>query len=299
VRRPSAWCACAAGLLAPAAHAQGFEQFTPTPAGDWSFGVESAGIETESVAVSAVTDYARDPVVMRSDGEVVGAIVSDQLAAHFGVSAALHGRVVFFVNAPFVLYQSGDDPYDARTGMGFGSPQGAELGNVSFGARIALLTQRPRSVGVALSLRFFFPSGDYESYVNGSSPAAVFSAVVGSSGERWSWSTQAGLSPPPDIYDDERPLSSGEFNLRFGAALACFVGRQRLVSIGGHLRAVQPIERHGGDPPSVEALAEGRLRLGTGDWFASLAAGPGLTGPVGVPLFRALLGLSYAPAEDP
>jgi hypothetical protein len=278
-------------LWAGAARAQSFEQFTPTPAGDFSLGVESAGIETEGVAASVVLDYARDPVLLRSGGERVGAILSDQLAAHVGVSAALHGRVVFFVNAPFILHQTGDDPHDARTGFGWESPSGSEFGNVSVGARVALRLQRPGSVGVALSSRFFFPSGDQESYVNESSPPSVFSGLIGASEERWWWAIQVGLAPPFDIWDEDTET----FGLRFGAAFAYFLEHSRRAALGAELRAAQPLDRYGWHEPSVEALAEGRLRLGEGDWFLYAAAGPGLTQPVGVPLFRALLGLSYAP----
>ncbi len=286
--------ACAAWLGAGVARAQVFEQFTPTPAGDFSLGVESAGIETEGVAASVVLDYARDPVLLRSGGERVGAILSDQLAAHFGVSASLHGRVVFFVNAPFILHQKGDDPYDERNGFGWESPSDRELGNVSVGARVALRLQRPGSVGVALSSRFFFPSGDQESYVNDGSAASVFSAVVGASEERWWWAIQLGLAPPFDLWDEDWET----FGLRFGAAFAYFLEQSRRVALGAELRAAQPLDRYGWHEPSVEALAEGRLRLGHGDWYVSAAAGPGLTRPVGVPLFRAVLGLSFAPGGE-
>lgn len=292
--RVGAKIACAAWLGPGVAHAQVFEQFTPTPAGDFSLGIESAGIETEGVAASIVVDYARDPVVLRSGGESVGAILSDQLAAHFGVSLSMHDRVVFFVNVPSVVYQTGDHPRDARGGYDWESPSGSEFGNVSVGARVALRLPRPGSVGVALSSRFFFPSGDQESYVNESSPPSVFSAVVGGSEERWWWAIQVGLAPPFDIWDEDWET----FGLRFGAAFAYFLEQSRRVALGAELRAAQPLDRHGWHEPSVEALAEGRLRLGEGDWYVSAAAGPGLTRPAGVPLFRALFGLSFAPGGE-
>jgi OmpA-OmpF porin, OOP family len=296
VRRLGAYIACAAwfGVRAAQADTTSFERFTPTPAGDWSLGVESVRVETDRTAASVVGDYARDPLVMRSGGERVGAILSDQLGVHLGASAPLHGRVLFFLNAPFVLYQRGDDPYDARTGIGYESQDDSEFGNVSFGARVTLLTPRAGSLGIAISGRYFFPSGDTDSQVN-ASPPLTFSAIWGSFTERWAWAIQTGMRMPVDIYDDEPGVLAEFFDLRFGAALAYYLDGAQSFALGAELRVVQGVPRFGSEDPRAESLAEARFRPSRGDWVLSWAAGPGLTGPAGVPLFRSVLALSYAP----
>jgi OOP family OmpA-OmpF porin len=245
VRRFGVYIACAAWVGVRAAQADSsasFERFTPTPAGDWSLGVESVRVETDGTAASVVADYARDPLVMRSGGERVGAIMSDQLGVHLGASAPLHGRVLFFLNAPFVLYQRGDDPYDARTGIGYESQDDSEFGNVSFGARVTLLTPRAGSLGIAISGRYFFPSGDTDSQVN-ASPPLTFSAIWGSFTERWSWAIQTGMRMPVDIYDDEPGVLAEFFDLRFGAALAYYLDGAQSFALGAELRVVQGIPR--------------------------------------------------------
>jgi hypothetical protein len=149
VRRFGAYLACAAwfGVRAAQADTTSFERFTPTPAGDWSLGVESVRVETDGTAASVVADYARDPLVMRSGGERVGAIMSDQLGVRLGASAPLHGRVLFFL--PGVLAEFFDLRFGAALAYYLDGAQSFALG-----AELRVVQGIPRfRAGVSEQLR--------------------------------------------------------------------------------------------------------------------------------------------------
>src|SRR5689334_16753145 len=144
-RTISRWLLCALGAsagLPRTARAEPFalDRFSPAPAGDRMYGVQSPFAAGHQEAhATALLDYAHNPLILKknSDDEEIGAVVSHQLFLHLNGSIAIWQRVNFSLELPVALYQAGESPQPDQAPI-FASPSSAAFGDLRVGLRVRL-----------------------------------------------------------------------------------------------------------------------------------------------------------------
>jgi outer membrane protein OmpA-like peptidoglycan-associated protein len=246
-------------------------------------------------------DYARNPLVLSSSDERVGAVVSDQLLMHVGASLTLADRYLLSLNIPFAIAQSGDDPSDASSGLAARSPEGADLGDIRLGARARVLGPAGPGVQLAVGGHLWLPSGASDAYLSDGSVRGSPFLVVGGEHGRVYWSSQAGVMLRPGKTlpgTSSTPIGTA---ITFGAALGVLVDRERTVALGPELYgqhiATDDAELFDAHSVNAEVLLGARYRPGRGAWVLGAGAGPGIGRAAGTPDYRLLAMVAYSPED--
>lgn len=271
------------------------ERFQPAPAGDAMFGVAAPStpghLDPRAVAVF---DYARRPLSIQ-DGATRRSIVSDQAFLHIGASLPLWDRLLFSIDVPIALLQSGDSPVVA--GTRFESPSSAQMGDVRLGGRVRLYGDfwDPFQIGVGGYV--WVPSAPAGSFAGDGAVRGEPQVLVGGRFEHFVWNMSLGTvlrgSARPHTFDA-------------GAGAAVVLG-DNFAQLGPELTVSAPFSKDTvttntatfttSSSTSAELLFGGKLRplsalvLGAG-------AGPGLTNGWGTPAFFAVGSVGYEPLPE-
>ncbi|MDC0748639.1 OmpA family protein [Polyangium mundeleinium] len=271
------------------------DRFQPAFAGDRMFGVSSpfvAGHLTPHAML--VADYAHNPLVLRRDGEKIGAVVGGQLFLHLNASLALWNRLGINLDVPLAVYQGGDNP--AIGTDNFTSPQSAQIGDVRLGLRLSVLGKYWDPVQVAVGGYVWLPTGssDAGSYVSDGSVRALPQLIAGGLvKDRIVWSTTLGVEirGAKTIANVQQGSS-----FQFGLGAGYLLGEQKHVQIGLESSIGTVLDDPNSRNTNAELLASARFRF-LNDFEAGLAAGPGLTSGQGTPSFRGVLTFAYTPEQ--
>jgi OmpA-OmpF porin, OOP family len=244
------------------------------------------------LSAALVADYAHAPLVLRTEaGDSQGHVVSGQLHLHAIFAYTLRDRVRFSLSVPFAASNSGHDltPPDGPPIL---APRGAALGDMTLGARVRLLPDRGRMLGLSAGVRLWLPSGQPAAYTGDGSLRAALDLVLGQRSGNLLWSAcgavllRARQELHGVVADDE---------LQLAAAAGYLLARDRLM-IGPEVST--SLLRGGG---AATTLAEIRLsaRYQPGPLFVALSAGPGLGRAPGSPAVRLLVSAGWAPRLPP
>jgi OOP family OmpA-OmpF porin len=281
------------------AAAEGFalSKFDPAPAGDPFFGVQSPYVYKDlRPSFVLIGDYAHAPLVLRRrDGDEVGRIVEDQMLLHANASIAVAQRVLFHVNVPFAVLNSGESP-TAGT-QTFASPSGVALGDIRLGARLRLFGEFRDPIGVAIATSVWVPTGDRDAYVGEGRARVLPSLIAGGRIADVIWSTSLGFALRPE----RRVLDTPSQNeATFGGGVALLTADDKL-QIGPEIYGTTAVgngrSMFGRSTTSAELLLGVKYR--PGPWVVGLAGGPGLGVALGTPDVRIVGMVGYAPfGED-
>jgi outer membrane protein OmpA-like peptidoglycan-associated protein len=288
-------------LVAPASADEGFAlpKFQPSFAGDRLFGVQSpAGGGEHSFFAMVLLDYAHDPLVLRdaATGKSFGAIVSDQVLVHIGLSYALWKAVAFDLDLP-VAFQRGEQPMGPNGVPSFGPPSGTALADLRLGARALVVGTADDAFQLALGGLVWFPTGSRTAYTTDGNPRGQPLLIAGGITRWLAWSASVGpelrarVSFPSTTLDTIRNLP--EPTVR-GAAGIGFLPGDRSFQIGPEVSLGIPYTRHvDKNTASMEVLVGARVRFAR-KFTTGFAAGLGFVGAT-TPDFRSLLSLAYTP----
>lgn len=271
------------------------ERFQPTPAGDAMFGVAAPSTPGHLVPRAvAVFDYARRPLSIQ-EGGTRRAIVSDQGFLHIGASLPLWDRLLFSVDVPIALLQSGDSPVVA--GTRFQSPSSVQMGDVRLGGRVRLYGDFWDPVQVGLGGYVWVPSAPAGSFAGDGAVRGEPQLLVGGRFQHFVWNMSLGTV----LRGSTHPHS-----LDAGAGAAVVLG-ENFAQIGPELTVSAPLSKDTlttntatfatASSTSSELLFGAKLRplsalvLGAG-------AGPGLTNGWGTPAFFAVGSIGYEPLPE-
>ncbi|HVY44989.1 MAG TPA: OmpA family protein, partial [Minicystis sp.] len=297
-RAAAALCFAAAALTTASAPAQqlgGFalDQLDPAPPGDAFFAVPSPGAPGRlTPRFGLLLEDAHDPLRLGKGAAVVG----DQAFLHASASLALVDRLLLSVDMPVAVAQGGDDP--TLGGVRLASPSGAAAGDLRWGARVRLFggDRSPFELGVGSYV--FLPTAqhdglDGEGAVRVEPELVVGGRLGGSVG--FVYAANAGAmvktSDNPSLFT-------------FGAAAGITLLDERL-QVGPELFGAT--ELGSGDPlqgPTVTVRASSHTNLELligaklcvlGGLTFGAGAGPGLSGAIGTPTYRALALVAWAP----
>ena len=277
------------------AAAEGFalSKFDPAPAGDPFFGVQSHYVWKDTrPSFVLIGDYAHAPLVLRRrDGDEVGKIVEDQLLLHANASIAVAQRVLFHVNIPFALINSGESP-TAGT-QTFASPSGVAVGDVRLGARLRIFGEFHDPIGLAIATSVWIPTGDRDAYVGEGRARVLPSLIAGGRISDIIWNASLGFALRPERKVLETPSQN---EATFGGGVALLAADDKF-QIGPEIYGTTAVgngrSMFGKSTTSAELLLGVKYR--PGPWVIGVAGGPGLGVALGTPDVRVVGMVGYAP----
>lgn len=149
--------------------AQGFaaNRFEPSERGSEWFTTDTLDIRDAHLALGVVMDYARRPLVLRSDeGTRLASVVQDHFNAHLGASATVLDRLRLGFSVPITFYQDGNNGSDpAFPAVRYAAPsQEQTLGDMRLDADVRLVGQYGDAFTAAAGLQLFLPTGSRDNY---------------------------------------------------------------------------------------------------------------------------------------
>jgi len=264
------------------------DRFEPAPPGDRLLVTPDPGVAGRlAPAIGACVGYAEQPLRIAEGSELDAghALVDHQLTFHAAASLAVRDHLLLDLDLPAVLAQDGEPAGELP------AAEGAALGDLRLGARLALLRQRGALPGAAAALTAWLPTGNAENYAGSTAGRYAVTVAVGGAHGPWAWgsSLAARYQEPPAAYDRAR-----DSELFATAGVAWRAGR---IAIGPEAFGSTLVTYDDGwfrDPSThLEVLAVARARHRGLE--VTLAGGPGLGVGIGTPAYRLIFGLGYAP----
>jgi OmpA-OmpF porin, OOP family len=275
----------------------------PAPAGDRAFAVERAGVRGHLLlSARLVTDYAREPLVLKNSAQEIDPVVSYQIWGHALASFALARRFMFNADVPFVMVQAGGlEPASGAT-----APRPAtlaQLGDMRLGARVKVFgTAEDADVRTefALASSVWLPTAA-DGYAGDGAARVRAGFIVEGSSRRLYWAFNGSVRTRPS---EELP---GALPTRVGTALALglaggfFADARRDLSLGTEV--VADLTVGGGarlfDPRATVAhlLLTGHYRVLGGPFELGAAFGPGIGQGAGSAGYRVLALVGFAPEQ--
>jgi OmpA-OmpF porin, OOP family len=275
------------------------DRFDPAPAGDRFFGVPSPFVAGELTPhLMALLDYAHNPLILRStsSGKDVGNVVTSQLYLHINGSLALWNRVGINVDAPFALFQQGDNP--KAGGTTFKSPSSAQVGDIRGGLRLRLFGDYFDPFQIGVGGYVWFPTGPKNGFVGtGQVRGEPHLLLGGRVNDRFVWSLAGGPEIQPK-QEFAQVTQGTQFNI--GAGVGVLPDDKRHLQIGIESYAAFTLVTTAGSKDelkrstSLEVLGDIRYRI-IDDLEIGVGAGPGLTAGIGTPDLRGVFMLAYTP----
>jgi outer membrane protein OmpA-like peptidoglycan-associated protein len=278
------------------------DQFQPAPAGDSFFAVKGfdAGVGKVDFAAMAMFDYAHDPLVLFhvKDGSKdarIGALVSDQLFVHAGLSLGIVERLQVSLDFPIALVNKGENA--TAGGTTFRAPSGAAVGDLRAGLRLRLYGDRRGPFGIAVTGDVWFPSGNATAFASSGTVRGAPGLALGGWIGPVIWGANLGVLIQKGT-DFESSRAGTSFT--FGAGAAVSLLRDRL-QIGPELYGGGLLDKSGQNIPVGRSVnLEGILGLKgrLGPMVLGAGAGPGFSSGLGTPSVRVVGSLAYAPSRD-
>ena len=268
------------------------EAYHPSPAGsDW-LGADSLNFGGNGrLAVRALFDYARNPLVSyNADGSQRSLVLSHQLWLDAGVSLVFLDRFRVSLDVPLALHQGTQPSF--FDGLRVDPAHAGGLGDVSLSADV-LLAGRPRGPAkFAVGATVLFPTGSQSAYLGdgalGVYPHARGAGQVG----HFAWATEIGAAYRHG--DRIADVNFGAEGRARAAAGALFLDDHLL--IGPEIDGFKDLGRSAGAarPTGLEGALVARIQF-LSDWAFHLGAGTGLRRSPGIPAWRALASIEWAP----
>ncbi len=319
---PPVICGVICGAIPAVAHAQtlpGFDARTWRPSTD-----PMAGLVLEPVAtpgggnwgVGALVSYTHHPLTLRDaqTGSVAFRPVELGLGLDLVASLGLGPRAALGLSVPTMLYQTGSTNLPPEVHASGAAPTTA-IGDLGVHGKVAILDNSGGGFGLAGLATVTLPTGDKASFLGDGSLTATarvlaeYTLIIASAQASVGYTARTATRDWPDpsvggfTFGDTIPFSAG-LSIKPGILKIDSENRQRWdVSVHGWLPAT-PVGPFGAGRPGssketpVLLNVSDRWALGHGrDFYVTFGADFGLSDAVGVPAFRAVAGLGWAPRE--
>ncbi len=292
------------------------EQFEPVP---------SVGLNIMSVSTSRMLPqwepsfgltmyFVDDPLTVhrvRGDQVLVSRLIDYQLKGELTLGIGITGWLDIGLAIPLTFVQAGEDL--ALAGRPGASISGFAMNDVRIVAKGRILDPESYDgLGLHIAVPFYVPSGDTSAFATDNDirlrptigadwqdPASPFVLAVNLgyqlrparashnfvSGSGFHWSV--GMEIPSVVLEDLTILATAFGHIQSETNRDPFALEQQDTSVEDAARTDNPIEAQVGF----------RYRFNS-SWSANLAAGFGITGDVGAPAFRGILGIGFAPSEQ-
>lgn len=269
--------------------------FRPSPHAEGLFSVESARIAPSfHLRTSLWLDYATRPLVLlRSDQPGATAVVGHRLSGTLAVSLTLLDRFSLSLSLPGTFVQAGDSsPLDDVIGR----LELAGLGDLSVGAKVALLNEENHGVGLAFAGQLALPTGTRRAYTTNASVSGSIAVLVERRLGAFRLAANAGVQLRPEATLVDWTVGH-QLDLRAGAGLD-------LQRLGLHVPVeaiLEVLNRAALNAPFANVVQtpfelDGGVKVRAASWL-EINAGMGgrLSSGAGAPAFRVFAGLAIIP----
>jgi len=248
-------------------------------------------------SAGVVLDYAHHPlVVYDSKGAAQAFVVRDQLLGHVGGSLSLFERVRVGVNLPVVAYAEGRRGAIGQTV--YAPPSSGALGDLRLAADVRLLGQAGEAFTAALGARAWLPTGSPDAYgSDGKFRAGPQLLVAGALGA-FEYSARAGFMWRQQEFQLDSGSVGSEANAGLAAGVRLWDGKLLVgpeVYAATRSTGAQAFQFSEVNTPA-EVLLGAHYR-GNG-WRGALGVAKGLNQGFGVPAYRVVASLEWAPASE-
>lgn len=246
----------------------------------------------ETLVLRLGVNYARDPLAVQADGNVIiTRVVGDQATANLGASLTPFAGLRVSVAVPVQVYASGVQSVDQY--YAYAPPSSSVApGDLRIGAHYKFIDSD--ALRVAVGARGFLPTGDADAYAGGRGlrvePQALLAGNLGS----FAWAASVGaLWRHLDSKSFGGVAMGHEVNGTFAAGYSALEGK---LVIGPELRVALPVStdvmntRAGTLMPMVGA----HYKFVDG-WRAHLGGGVGIGDGLGTPLWNAVAAVEWVP----
>ncbi len=249
------------------------------------------GFGPKRLGISAVTDYANDPLVVtlsRPPGQET-AIVGDFLATHVAVSGGFGERVVLFLGADVPFYIDGDHPPALRGNIPMSS--GGGMGDVWLGGKVLVVgdDNSPFALGAQATVSVPASELDDQQTFRGEETLTAYPQLLGELRfDHLHIDANVGV-----LFRGATPLRDITLGHDFRYAVGLGVPVHERVELFGEVFGVSPLTDFADDEGvNLEWLFGPKVNTQSG-FFAGVAGGTGLTHGIGSPDYRMILSLAY------
>ncbi len=223
--------------------------------------------------------YERKPLVIALDGQEVSTIVRNRLSTQLFAAIGVTSILELGLQVPLISYQSGE----SLQAFGLSRPATAGLGTPRLSARLHILDERSHPLDLAGELGVGVPIGSQDALGGDGSPSLMPGVSAGRQLGNVRASTQLAV-----LLRRRQAVGADRFGSHFGVSgsLAYTAARFRPELI---VRAFVPLTQL---PTGYEVLAGGRYAI-SHKLEAFVLGGPGFGQLIGVPSFRAMVGLAF------
>jgi outer membrane protein OmpA-like peptidoglycan-associated protein len=223
--------------------------------------------------------YERKPLVVALDGQDVNTIVRNRLSTQLFAAIGLTSALELGFQVPLISYQRGEN-LDA---LGLARPATAGLGTPRVSARLHILDEGKQLIDLAGEVGVGVPIGNKDALGGDGNVSLTPGLSVGRQFGDVRASTQLSV-----LLRRSQDVGGDRFGSHFGVngSIAYMGARFRPELI---VRAFVPLTQM---PKGFEVLAAGRYAI-TNRLEAFALAGPGFGQLIGVPTFRAMVGLAF------
>lgn len=265
------------------------DRFDPAEAGSTWTSADS--LDLERFALRASFDYANEPLRIRESNDIVTRVVSSQATLHLGGAWAPLSRLRLTALLPVQLLAIGESGVDG-TGLVSGPSSSFAVGDLRLGATWRF-TGESSPVRFAAGLRASFPTGQRTAWAGDS--VVSLSPFVAAAGHASSFQYAARLG----ARFRTAPIATiGGKTLQHEAAGTLAAGWNFAavnVLVGPELQVVVPLAEASSSVGTATELMLGAHWGLTRSLRLHAYAGAGLGGALGVPAFRAVLGIEWTP----
>lgn len=233
-------------------------------------------------------NYARNPLIRWAAGERASSSVANNLTAHVTGGYGIFDWLSIEAEAPFVAYQSGDEPGVALAAQA--------MGDLRITPRLRLLTQWKHGVALSFAPTVTVPLGGAEALVGDPSVGFVPEASLSYRGGGVTFASQVGVRVRKQVSVLDRTQLGPEATVRVAAAFEVTPTVEALIDFNGGLAFATVDDGLVGNP--LEVLAGARVRPAP-RWAVTVGAGTALLSAPGTPDFRLVAGVAYGPGNDP
>jgi uncharacterized repeat protein (TIGR01451 family)/MYXO-CTERM domain-containing protein len=280
----------------PAARSPGaaVNQFSSAPAGsDWA-GADSLRYGDGRLAVRALLDYARRPLVIyHADGSARRVVISSQFWLHAGASLVVLDRLRLSLTVPVAIHQS---PISSEyNGERIEPTRSSGLGDLALGVDVLLLGAPQGATRFGAGVNVLLPTGAQRGDLGDGHVGAALHVNGAGRVRRIEWAAEAGYAYRSGArIGDARFESAVRGKAAAGARLldgALLIGPE--VYVGKGVGASSGAARH----LAIEGVASARVRIAD-RWSVHIGVGTGIKRAAGIPDWRALTGVQWTPGAS-
>lgn len=275
--------------LAQSAEGGDLQRYHPAPQ-PWG-GVGTGAAETlkrGDWTAGLYLNYARNPLIRWAAGERASASVANNLTAHVTGGFGIFDWLSLEAEAPFVAYQSGDEPGVALAAQA--------MGDLRLTPRFGILSQWKHGIALSFAPTVTVPLGGAEALAGDPSVGFVPEASLSYRGGGVTFASQVGVRARKQVSVLDRTQLGPEATLRVAAAFEVTPTVEALIDFNGGLAFATIDDGMVGNP--LEILAGARFRPAS-RLSVTVGAGTALLSAPGTPDVRLIAGVSYGPGSEP